>query len=516
MRTEHLEIKDTGLFKKTFIDYFYCSEKLESFFEFGRTVIGQSACIDAVKNSSYDRKTLQRVLSKQYKKVKPGKQCSSQIEKISGENTFFVITGHQLNIYTGPLFFIYKIASAIRYAKELNQRHPDKHFIPLYWMASEDHDKDEIDHFWFDNEKTQWKTSQSGAVGEFNLEGFEKTFERLNAVAKTLASPYLKSKTLSEATFKIVHNLFGDYGLLTLEPNHKALKSLFSQEIIKELTEQTGHTAISATNTSLKEQGYNPQVNGREINLFYMTKGLRERIKLENGRFNILNTDLSFSKDEIIEEINTHPEHFSPNVILRPLYQQKIFPCVAYFGGPAEVEYWLQLNGVFKAFEIVPPVIQPRLFGVYFDKANTIKIEKLGLSNVELFMDISNLQKSIAKKDYKLDELTKDRTLQKLEEVYVAKTKEIDPSLNQYIGKSFNQLAKLISHMDGKLAKAAKGKSKIKMNQLESIKEYAFPNGTPQERKNNILSIPGHQQFIEYLINSPQIQLDSFNIFYDE
>ena len=320
------------------------------------------------KKASYayeSRKILVSVLKQQYSKISITSITQQNIELLLNSNTYTITTGHQLNLFTGPLYFLYKIISTINLTKELQAKYPNYNFVPIYWMATEDHDFEEINSFNFKGRKFNWNTATSGAVGRLSTEGLDHFFEvyanelgtSANAISlkKLFESAYLQHKTLTEATRYIVNELFGESGLVILDADNQNLKRLFTPYMKEELVFQISHKKVLETTEKLKE--YTIQVNPREINLFYLEDNIRERILFENGKYKVNNTKIVFTKSEILELLENHPEKFSPNVILRPLYQEVILPNLGYVGGGGEIAYWLELNSFFDAVKVTFPIL---------------------------------------------------------------------------------------------------------------------------------------------------------------
>jgi bacillithiol biosynthesis cysteine-adding enzyme BshC len=288
---------------------------------------------------------LANTLKAQYQEITTTAETSRNIELLRKDNSFTITTGHQLNIGTGPLYFIYKIISTINLCKQLQEAYPEQHFVPVYWMATEDHDLEEINHLYVKNKKVVWNKQGTGAVGRMQVEDMAEVIAEINqllgnsthtneliALFEAAYQPHL---TLTEATRILANILFGGYGLVILDGDDPSLKSLFTPYIQAELQAQFSHSAVSTTTSLMK--GYKIQVNPREINLFYLEKNLRERIVLENDRYKVLNTALEFSAVEMQQLVENQPEKFSPNVLLRPLYQEVILPNLCYIGGGGEL-----------------------------------------------------------------------------------------------------------------------------------------------------------------------------------
>ncbi len=295
------------------------------------------------------RKILNKALEKQYEGTTISDLTRENIAALKKENTFTVVTGHQLNLFTGPLYFLYKIISTINLCKELSDRYPESNFVPVYWMATEDHDFEEICYFNFKGQKVTWDRETSGAVGKINTDGLSEIHQalaplfgrgsRAEYLADLFEKAYVKHPGLSAATRFLANELFGEDGLVIIDGDDAALKKLLIPYIKKDVLKQTTHTAVNQTieNLQLLEENYKVQVDPREINYFYLREDMRERIIEKEGQFHVQNTGISFSREAMEEEIDTYPQRFSPNVITRPLYQEVILPNLCYIGGGGEL-----------------------------------------------------------------------------------------------------------------------------------------------------------------------------------
>ena len=262
-----------------------------------------------------------KVLKEQYGGLDISQSVSNSINSLSNSKTFTVTTGHQLNIFTGPLYFIYKIVTVINACKTLKQAYPDYNFVPVYWMACEDHDFEEINHFFFEGNKLEWETDQKGAVGRFDPSKLKNIAERLPSGAEFFKDAYSQG-TLGDAARTYVNHLFGEEGLVVVDGDNPELKALFSHVIEDDLFIHSAADKVSNTSSALESLGYKTQVYAREVNFFYLEDGVRERIEKTEDGFVVLDTDIRLSNDEMRKLIQEHPERFSPNVILRPLYQE--------------------------------------------------------------------------------------------------------------------------------------------------------------------------------------------------
>ncbi len=499
MKKHCVELHLTGQFSQFFLDYINGKEELKPFYEHSPTIESFREAIAQRNFPGHNRQVLVEVLQNQYADLEVAGSVSGNIESLASSRTFTVTTGHQLNLFTGPLYFIYKIVSTINLAKRLSGEYPEFRFVPVYWMATEDHDFEEINYFRFDGRKHQWKSKQTGAVGDFELDAsFREFLESVPFAPEFFQEAYSTSKNLGEAVRKYVNHLFGAEGLVVVDGDDPRLKREFTDVVLSDLFEHKPFEKATASSKALEELGYGSQIFPREINLFYMDKGLRERIeKMESG-FGVVNTELRFTDDEMKALVKQHPERFSPNVVLRPLYQEIILPNLAYLGGPAEVVYWLQLKGVFGHFQVSFPVLLPRNFALILPKKALRKMEQLNWGVEDLFIDLDQWKKTFVKAEASMDvELTKQKEV--VSALFDAKGKEaahLEKSLENSFEAGKVRALKIWDQMARKLRKAEERRLHIQIERACCIHEIIKPAGSPQERVVNMM---------QFYLSSPEL-----------
>jgi bacillithiol biosynthesis cysteine-adding enzyme BshC len=395
MKKHCVDLKKTGQFSKFFLDYLEGKEPLRPFYSHLPNLESFEAAIKAKQFSADKRQILVEVLESQYAGIPLAPAAAQQLDALRDEKTFTVTTGHQLNLFTGPLYFIYKLISTINLAKRLQERYPDYRFVPVYWMATEDHDAAEINYFKLDGQTYRWETSQKGAVGDFELDAsFQNYLKGLGFAPAVFRDAYSQSATLAEAVRKYVNELFGAQGLVVVDANEGRLKREFVEVMSADLFTQQPFVAAQASTQALEQLGYSSQIYPRPINLFYLDKGIRERIEQDGDEYVVLNTNLRFTATALKDLLQEHPERFSPNVVLRPVYQEWILPNLGYIGGPAEVVYWLQLKGVFDLFSLPYPILLPRNFAVLLSSPMQKKIAQLEWAPEQLFQKFADWKKA--------------------------------------------------------------------------------------------------------------------------
>ena len=313
MPTQTLPYADTGYFSKLICDYLDKKDALNPFYNRFPEIenFGDQIAEKRKSFSSETRKVLVASLEQQYSGITDKNTVLKNLVLLNNQNTFTVTTGHQLNLFTGPLYFLYKIISAIKLSRQLKEKYPDGDFVPVYWMATEDHDFDEINHFNFEGTKVQWnrpdvQDNDGGAVGRLDNSGLDAVHERIckafgdtqngQHLCQLFEDAYLKHETLAEATRYLAHRLFGEEGLVIVDGDDQDLKRLFAPFVGDELFDQTSGKEVNGQAEKLMEAGYGVQVTARDINLFYLTDNLRERIIKRDGKFFVTKMKMSSQK----------------------------------------------------------------------------------------------------------------------------------------------------------------------------------------------------------------------------
>jgi bacillithiol biosynthesis cysteine-adding enzyme BshC len=301
-----------------------------------------------------------------------------------------------------------------------------------------------------------------------------------------------------------VHHLFADKGVVILDADDKNLKQAFIPYIKKDIMEQSNFKTLHQTNLQLKKH-YKTQVNGREINFFYLSDKGRSLIKQDKGNFYVEDTDLTFSVDELEKEIESNPEKFSPNVILRPLYQEVILPNLSYIGGPGEIAYWLQLKDVFASNQVASPILTLRSFVLLLREQHYNQLNKLGLSPIDLFMTPIDIERKLValnndggQKDISLQF---DQYLQQLIDI----ANKTDNQISSELIAHKTEWKKKLVHLNQKLDQKQREKVKLKSDKAIRIQQEYFKGHTMQERYENMLTYGINRdvkQFIEVVFNA--------------
>ncbi len=496
----------TGLFSPLVNDYLEAKGTAQDFVAYTPNIAGIKKAIEQRKKSPTNRKVLVEVLNQKYDQLvihSKGEKSPAldtvraNIQLLGKENTFTITTAHQPNLFTGPLYFFYKIIHAIQLAAELKKQFPENNFVPVYYMGSEDADIAEVGSFTIGGLTHQWKTKQTGAIGRMkvddgllqllqNIEGYWAVKPAGKEAFEVLKEAYQKGNTIIEATLSLVHAYFGKYGLVVIQPDDAALKSLFTNVMEKELISQFSHKAIQPTLKKLSAN-YHVQSEGRELNLFYLKDDLRARIELKGEVYNIVDTNINFTQTEILKELKDHPERFSPNVILRGVYQETILPGVVFIGGGGELAYWMELKNVFEEVGVHYPVLELRNSFLFIKEKQCSQWDSLEFEQAELFKTTLDLEIAFVKKQAKENLALTEHiaALNKLYESIQQDVIKIDASLGDHALNLSIQAQKKLELLEKKMVRAEKRKQHTSINRIHTIKAELFPNNSLQERVEN-------------------------------
>lgn len=498
----------------TIKDYLNLGESLTPYYK--RTLSFDNLVIQAKdKLSSFSyRSELSEELYNQHKNLDLSDKQKENLFKISQDYTVTITTGHQLNLMSGPLYFIYKILHVIKLCDVMNRDQKDYHFVPIYWMATEDHDFKEINHFYVQNKKYEWKGEHTDFVGELPTQELKsvlseyyeslKYFPKGKELRSIIEQSYFSQSNLSDATRFLVHKLFKEYGLLIIDGNSKNLKKLFIPWVVKDIKEQKSYQIISDTIKLLKPL-YKIQVNPRKINFFYHENKERHRIDETNGKYYILGTCNNFSQKEILNQLNENPQKFSPNALMRPVYQEVILPNVAYIGGNAEISYWLELKKYFDNQKIPFPILIPRNSFLLINESQERKMDIYNWKGKRLFLPKKDIIDSVVqqKSDFKFDFLSYKERIQNIFSDLLKESEHTDPSWKNMILAQQKKQLNGLNKINTRFYKAERIKNHELISNFENLHLEIFPHSTWQERIENFsyyYSIYG-KKFFNYLYN---------------
>ncbi len=470
------------------------------FYAFKPSMNGLKSAISERKSFPVDRTLLHAELSRQY----AGRELSSaqkrNLESILNDNTYTVTTAHQPSLLTGPLYYIFKIASTINLAERLNSENPDNHIVPIFISGGEDHDFDEINHFRHFGKKYSWtRDDAGGSVGKMSLDGIQSVVDELfetygsSPHAETLREIVGKAiesaQRYKDINAAIVHSLFRTYGLLYVDMDNEAMKRAFIPHIKTEILTRNSQGLVLETQNKLAEAGYKSQAFPRDINFFLTSDNRRDRIEYVDGRYQIVNTEDHYSEEEILDLLDKQPERFSPNVVMRPIYQESILPNLAYIGGGGEIAYWLERKSQFEAFNVFFPTLIRRNSAALLPGSASKQLNKLDFSLADMLPVTDDIINNFldTHSNIELDFSAQKETMEGLFNDLAEKATSIDPTISKWIQAERTKQVKVIDQIEGRLRRSIKSKEETKVNQIRKLKDKLFPENNLQERKDNFM-----------------------------
>ncbi|WP_170266297.1 bacillithiol biosynthesis cysteine-adding enzyme BshC [Phaeocystidibacter luteus] len=502
MQHKPVPIFSTGRFSKLMEDYVNEDSKLRPLYNRPHKRSSYEAQLQEKSQHLVDRALLAEVLTDQYASLDIAKRyplVHEAIDQLALPESFTVTTGHQVCLFTGPLYFIYKIVNTIRLAEELTES-LKKPVLPIFWMATEDHDFEEVNHVWYGDIKYRWERPFGGGVGRMNTDGVEEVVDQLqhavgespsaNELLDLFRRCYRPGNSLAQATRELATSLFGHKGLIVLDADDARLKSKMTGYFKDELLNRSSSEIIEPASQVLNEY-YFTQVNPREINLFYLNNETRYRLDIEDGVFKTVDGPYTWSAEEITAELEQFPERFSPNVILRPLYQEVILPNLAYIGGGGELAYWLQLKPLFDRHMVPFPILRLRNSVGFMRRKFVHKMESLNLSLQDICEPVFEQRRNHFKKELELngqiDSLKAEASVlfQQMHEL----ADKIDPTLKGTAEAYNARQTHLIENFEKKILRAIQRRESEVSRMFDEIHAEAFPSGGLQERRDTYLTL---------------------------
>jgi bacillithiol biosynthesis cysteine-adding enzyme BshC len=520
---------ETGYFSQLVLDFLAEHPHIRSFYTHSPLHPDVDALVHAKKAQPLQRDVLVKALQAQYTGLEVHPAVQENINLLEQPNTFSICTAHQPNIFTGYLYFVYKILQTVKLAAEFKQQRPQYDFVPVYYMGSEDNDLDELGSIYLNGQTLTWSTTQKGAVGRMQPAGLEELIVQVEqllgygqhaaALIQLLRTAYGQHENIQEATLYLVNALFGRFGLVVLIPDAPVFKKQYIAVMKDELLHQTSYRLVGDTIEKLS-QHYKVQANPREINLFYLLNNSRERIVKDGDLWKVLHSGISFTETQLEQELQQHPERFSPNVILRGMLQETILPNIAFIGGGGEIAYWLELQALFAHYRVPYPMLVLRNSFLLVDAVSRKWLHKLGLCIKDLFGNVNDLVNNfvlqrtnaslVLKKEY--DAL--DQLFDELE----AKARSIDVTLAGSVAAERKKATRSIGRLEHKFLRAEKKKFAWQTNQIRQLRDKLFPAGSLQERKENFMPWYIHEgaALFDRILANMQPLSDELQIIYEK
>lgn len=486
-------------YKPIILDYLNGSQQLKPFYRFSHQSDSFDEVIQERTFNEDSRRVLSEVLAEQYHSIKLSQESPvrKNLEALKSNQCFTVTTGHQLCLLTGPVYVIYKIIHAIRLADTLRKRYPAKQFVPVFWMASEDHDFEEISSIRINHQTLAWDNPNTGMpTGTYSTQGMDLFFDELERVFNQEGIPallgqareiYRSSPNLSQATFRLMHHLFEAFGLVVLEPNHPKLKQALIPVMESDMLEGLTIQALQNTNDALQKTGYPLQVNGRKFNFFYLANDGRKLLTDTGHGFATSDHSHTWTREQLGSEIRQYPERFSPNVVLRPVYQELILPNLVYIGGPGELAYWLQLQNVFKVCNAPFPMLLLRNSFALISASHQHQAEKLGLPWETFFQQQDDLRKLALQHFHEVDEVHTGRVIDQSLQQLIDRLEKLDNKLSSEVIAFKSNANHFFHHLGNHIRKSKEQRYAEQMNRVYSVQQGIVQDRIPAERIFNLL-----------------------------
>jgi bacillithiol biosynthesis cysteine-adding enzyme BshC len=504
---DSLDFRQLGSYKPLYLDYISRFSAVSSFFAADpRDPAAWAGVADRVSARPHPFERLSSVLARQNRDLGADARALESIELLS-RGALAVVTGQQVGLFGGPLYTLYKALTAVEVARRTRER-LGRPVVPLFWMDADDHDFDEVRRVRILNRdhdvqllsyETETPTAQT-PVGAHRLESsVEALIETLaeslpdsefkaDALAR-LASCYHAGATLAEAFGRFLLQVSAGLGLAVVNPSDPELKSLAAPLFEREVLERSeSGRRVRETTEALVSRGYHAQATAAAgfLNLFYASPA-RFHIDTRDGNFEVAAGRPALPAEELIRLLRAEPGSFSPNVLLRPLYQDTILPTLAYVAGPNELAYFAQLGGVYRHFDVPMPLIVPRASFSVVEKAQARFLERYRLQIAELRVDDEAALNRILR-EQSPPELERDleRARSCVSEIMQALARDlgaVDPTLTDTVRSTQGKVLHLIGELESRALRALKRKDETLRRQFLSARTALFPEFELQERQ---------------------------------
>lgn len=496
-----------------FLDYVYEFENVQEYYK--HNFRDKEKYSHLFKNISALRKdkhfNLSAIIRDQYSSLQNiSEKTLKYISDIDKEKTIAVVTGQQLGIIGGPLYTIYKIITAIKLANQLRERYNEYNFIPIFWLEGDDHDFNEVRSInLFDNDnqvinfgykeeisdddakQSIGKINFDEALNDFftNYESSLRDTDFKNDLIFKLKEFYQVGKSFKQSFKDLLFWLFDEYGLIIFDPQDVQVKTLLKDIFKKEVNDFGFHTQKLIQVSAKLEELYHAQVKVKPVNLFYHTDDGRYSVEPVDEIFKLRRKRKQFTKEEILSEIENFPERFSPNVLLRPICQDFLFPTGFYIGGPSEVAYFAQALPLYDFYNIQAPIIYPRSSATLLEKNVANGLDKYDLSLNDIFLGLDELKEKVIASLSENNVANAFEEAAKEIELIFDKIKEnlfaVDKTLLDASGRYKDRVMSSVNELKTKAIKAQETKHETTIRQLTRLSNLLYPMGNLQEREIN-------------------------------
>jgi len=450
----------------------------------------------------------------------PDTSVEESIEKLAKHNALCVTTGHQLGFGAGPLFLLYKIASVVTLARQLNEQNPSIQVVPVFWMNSDDHDLAEVSSFYWENKP--WTIpilDNRGPVGDYCCPEMPDFWDQLRLFLPEgavwsdafheLKSAYQPGIPLGRAFRRLIAKWTKGSGLIILDQQDSTLKTCAWAYMSTLLEQKPWYSSLLSTTHEQESAGFSPQVKPMPNLFFFHSASGRERIEKQGPNFVSHQSKTTWSPSELKSHMAKEPQLFSTNVTGRSIYQEFILPNIAYIGGAAEIRYWMQFSGMFRSIHLPFPVLVPRESFLLLGKHEVKILNKLNLNPMDLFGKKEKIfQKWIRSKvdaheNDPWNEVLNSEGL-KWAQIFAAD----DPSLFKAVLAKYKVLNNEMKALNSKRLRSLKKREQESLLKIEQLFDWVQPRGILQERIQHpwFLGPQVEQRFQDLLSHSNPLQ----------
>ncbi|GAB4333879.1 MAG: bacillithiol biosynthesis cysteine-adding enzyme BshC [Calditrichia bacterium] len=511
LQTVSTQIPEPNPFFNAFL---YDFAKVSSFFQWNPRENFELCLSSRLENFTL-RNVIPEILEEQNRQWDAPKTVLEQINLLRNDKTLAVVTGQQVGLFTGPLYTVYKAISAIHYCKLLQKKYPEYNFVPVFWMEANDHDFEEINHCFLPDPgdrpvKFEIPSEEQNRQSVYRLQIAESIVELIHQMEKALPATEFRGEILSQlrqiydsggsyvrAFAKHLTTLLGEYGLIICDPSDPALKIL-ALPVFRKILDNPDmlSQSVQADGELLRQKGFSPALNLPDHTTgIFVEDDSRRRVRLdyESGRFFLKDSGASqeISRQILMEWLEKSPERFSPNVALRPIIQDLVFPTAVYIGGPGEMSYLAQLNSLYRKMQVCQPAFLARARATIVEKKVNRLIQKYGLTFEEIFRGNSNVVEKYLTGQaepevfHRLNSLGKvvENEFKKLQVSLIA----LEPTLQSPVDKTLKNTLRSLEQLKSKVENALKNRNKVEIEQINRIFNLLMPNQQYQERVYNII-----------------------------
>lgn len=511
-RDEHLRVSFTDIphTPRLFVDFLYSFAQVSEFYgPMQRSDRPLNAWAEEVASRARWRRLLVDVLHDQNRRFGSDEPTLTNIDRLADSRCVAVVTGQQPGLFTGPLLTFYKALTAITVAADLDRQGIAA--VPVFWINSEDHDFDEVNHCGIVGRDGQWtEIRYAGAeedlgkpVADLVLTGdIDRAIGELLAalpnseflpqIEADLRSSYRAGTRFVEGFARLLMRVLGGSGLILLDPSDVRLKPALVP-LFRQVLAQSRHLgAVVRKHTEmLQNRGYRPPIHLNEGStfLFFQEQGKRRALVRTGDRIDVKGSSTSFTEQEVLDLIAEQPHRFSPNVTLRPLVQDTLLPTLVYIGGPTEIAYFAQLTPLYPACDVIEPAVWPRASLTLIEPRYGAMMAKYALRLTDLFAGADAARAVVLERSLKHDHLALfdhaeeavAEQLAHLRQILI----EVDPTLDRPAVKAIEKVRHQIASLRRHYIDARAQRDAVLSQQIQRLTAVLTPGKKLQERELN-------------------------------